>query len=826
MYFISRTVILSWIFCSVTLSYNVEAEDDDRDFWAFKPIVHHDVPIVEDVKWSNDPIDSFILAKLEAQKIKPAPIADKHTLIRRVYFDLIGLPPSPSQIGEFISDNSENAYLRMVDKLLASPRFGERWGRHWLDVARYADTTGGGRNNPFPNATRYRDYVINSFNQDKPFDRFIMEQIAGDLLPSKSETEYNENLTGTGFLALGPHNYELQDKELLRMEVVDEQLSTVGRAFLGVTMGCARCHDHPFDPIPIQDYYSMAGIFRSTNSLVLGNVASFHERELRDGHRAAREKHDEALATLQGDLKKALAIIKPRSKVDSKQKSVDPLYLKGIVIDDTHARLEGEWVASTHTGGFIGKQYLHDDAKGKGSKSISFKANIPERGKYEVQVSYSHGKGRSMKVPVTVMHANGEQKVYIDQTKPPSILGVFTSVGIFTFDKRESDVVQITTEGTTRHVIADAIRLVSIKEHKQTGVISLDQSIVSEKELLSKDRLKSAESLVSKLKQEIEDLKKNAPPKVQKVMSVREDKNTSDSMVHLRGEIRSPGSVVPRGFLVVATPKNRSSFAKIPDGTSGRLQLAEWVASHENPLTARVFVNRIWHHLFGRGIVRSTDNFGKMGDRPSHPKLLDYLAQFFIHNKWSVKLLIRKVVLTKTYKMSSSQVVKKDLNNELFSRQNRRRLQAEAIRDAILLTTGQISFENSEINENRSLFKKIDRNNIPEMFDVFDYPNPGLVTGKRNTSIVPTQALFMMNNEFIIKHAGLLGEKIQARTNLGTEQKINLAFLTCLGREPYEGEKKLALEYFKQSTNKKESSNAIDGLVHSLFACLDFRYLN
>ena len=827
MYFLSRTFILFWIFRFVCLSFNVEAEVEEGNFWAFKPIGHHMVPLVEDETWSTDPIDSFILAKLEAKKIKPAPIADKHTLLRRVYFDLIGLPPSPSQIDEFISDHSANAYLKVVEKLLASRRFGERWGRHWLDVARYADTTGGGRNNPFPNASRYRDYVINSFNQDKPFDRFIMEQIAGDLLPSKSELEYNENLTGTGFLALGPHNYELQDKELLRMEVVDEQLSTVGRAFLGVTMGCARCHDHPFDPIPIQDYYSMAGIFRSTNSLVPGNVASFHERELRDGFRVAREKHDETLTSLQEDLKKALAVIKAAGgEIDRKQRSVDPVSLKGIVIDNTQAILEGEWVSSTHTSGFVGKQYLHDDAKEKGSKSISFQANIPEKGEYEVQVSYSHGKNRSRKVPVTVMHANGEQKVYIDQTKPPSILGVFTSLGIFTFDQRERDVVQITTEGTSRHVIADAIRLVSIKEQKQPNVISLNQSVDSEKELLSKERLKNAESQVRKLKQEMEDLKKNAPPKVQKVMSIREHKNASDSVVHLRGEIRSPGSVVPRGFLVVATPKNRSSFANIPAGASGRLQLAEWVASSDNPLTARVFVNRIWHHLFGQGIVRSTDNFGKMGDRPSHPKLLDYLAQFFIQNKWSVKLLIRKVVLTNTYKMSSSQELKKDSNNELFSRQNRRRLEAEAIRDAILFTTGKISFENSKINENRSLFKKIDRNKIPEIFDVFDYPNPGLVTGKRNTSIVPTQALFMLNNEFVIKHAGLVGEKIQALQNLDIEQKIKLVFLTCIGREPYEEERKLVVEYFKQSTNKKESSIAIDGLVHSLFACLDFRYLN
>ena len=305
-------------------------------------------------------------------------------------------------------------------------------------------------------------------------------------------------------------------------------------------------------------------------------------------------------------------------------------------------------------------------------------------------------------------------------------------MGVFTFDQRESDVVQITTEGTVRHVIVDAIRLLPISQQKQTNLITQNQSIDPEKKLLLKERLKDAEKRAKKLKQEIEDRKANAPEKVRKVMSVREHKNASNSPVHLRGEIRSQGSVVPRGFLVVATPENRTTEAKIPTGQSGRLQLADWIATADNPLTARVFVNRVWHHLFGRGIVRSTDNFGKMGDRPSHPKLLDYLSRFFIENNWSTKSLIRKIVLSSTYRMSSSHVSPKDPDNELFSRQNRRRLEAEAIRDAILLASGNVSLRDSKINQNRSLFQKIDRNKIPELFKVFDYPNPGLVTGSRN----------------------------------------------------------------------------------------------
>ena len=212
-------------------------------------------------------------------------------LIRRTYFDLIGLPPSPEQIEDFLADSDPDAFSKVVDGLLTSVTFGERWGRHWLDVARYADTTGGGRNKPLSNAYLYKEYVINSYNEDKPFDRFVSAQIAGDLLHSSTDRESNENLTALGFMALGPHNYELQDKELLRMEIVDEQMSSVGRAFLGVTMGCARCHDHPYDPIPTSEYYAMAGIFRSTNSMVMGNVANFVERELKDGHDGERKIH-------------------------------------------------------------------------------------------------------------------------------------------------------------------------------------------------------------------------------------------------------------------------------------------------------------------------------------------------------------------------------------------------------------------------------------------------------------------------------------------------------------------------------------------------------
>jgi len=806
---------------------------DGRNFWAFKPVQETSSHSIRPEDREKSEIDQLILDKIKNTGFKPAVKAKRQVLLRRAFFDLVGMPPSPEQIGEFLKDSSPDAFKKVVDILLASPRFGERWGRHWLDVARYADTTGGGRNKTFPNANRYRDYVVRSFNQDKPFNRFILEQIAGDLMPVSSDSEYNENLTGTGFLALGPHNYELQDKELLRMEVVDEQLSSIGRAFMGVTLGCARCHDHPFDPIPTRDYYSMAGIFRSTSSLVPGNVASFHERELKDDYDLARKNHAQKKASLEKKLKEANAKLKslggePENS-KGKGRSLDPLSLDGIVVDDTEAKKIGKWIPSTHTTGFVGEKYLHDDNQAKGNKSLTFTANVPRRGKYEVQVSYTDGPNRSKKTPVTIMHANGEQKIFIDQTLPPSILGSFTSLGVFMFDKREKDIVQITTEGTSQYVIVDAIRLVSMKKDFVTGIITDSRSIDSRGKETVKGLIEIQQKRVAGLKKSLQEHKEKAPPEVRKVMSIREQDETGDWHIHLRGGIRNLGPVVRRGFLAVATPPELSPNPQIPEASSGRLEFARWIASSKNPLTARVFVNRVWHHLFGRGIVGSTDNFGEMGSRPTHPELLDYLARFFINNGWSTKTLIRQIVLTKTYQMSSSPsplILEKDPNNQLFSRQNRRRLNAEAIRDAMLLASGKISFENSLRNENRSLFVEINRNKIPEIFEVFDYPNPGLVSGNRNASTVPTQALFMMNNDFVIKQATLAAKNIFARKYLMNEQMIKFAFLTCLAREPTQEEKKIINRFLGDEQKGKLNEKAMEGLVHSLFACLDFRYLH
>ncbi len=806
--------------------------EEGRKFWAYRPMADTAPPAVKDESWVEDEMDRYVLAKLEKKGLQPASAADKATLLRRAYFDLTGLPPTPQEIDAFLSDKASEAYAKLVDRLLDSPRFGERWGRHWLDVARYADTSGGGRNIAFPNAPRYREYVINSYNEDKPFDRFAKEQIAGDLLHSSSDEEFNENLTGTGFLALGPHNYELQDKALLRMEVVDEQISAVGRTFLGVTMGCARCHDHPFDPFPTAEYYSLAGIFRSTESFKISNVANFIQRDLRDKNKAIREAHTAKLKKLENELKKAENDLKKAggkaTSGGNEARNLDPSKLEGIVVDDNKAKLVGQWTSSTHSPIFVGSRYIHDNGKRKGEKSVTFSARIPKAGKYEVQFSYTAGTNRSRNTPVTVHHDLGEIKIHVDQTKKPPVLGSFFSLGKFHFEEGEWDVVTISTEGTAQVVIADAIRLLPTGKKSSPPVI-VDKPKEKKAPKENSVEKKRLQALVTDLKKRIAAHKKKSPAAAGKVMSVNEGKDPGDWRIHTRGGIRNLGPYVKRGFLAVATPEGKSPKPEIPKGASGRLELADWVTSPDNPLTARVYANRVWRHLFGRGIVITMDNFGEMGSRPTHPKLLDHLATSLMKNGWSTKKLIRKIMLSKTYRMSSLETAKAleaDPENDLFSRQNRRRLEVEAIRDAILVASGRFDDSGDSINQKRSMFEKLDRNRIPEMFDVFDYPNPGLVSGNRNASTVPTQALYMMNSEFVLKEANAAADKILERKELDDQQRLVLAYKITLGRIPNEAEKSLALAYLKKHDGETKQQDTWGGILHGLFACLDFRYLN
>ncbi|MBN9517882.1 PSD1 domain-containing protein [bacterium] len=581
--------------------------DGQKKFWAFQPVREPTVPA------GQNPIDFLIRQRLDAAKLAPAPPADRRTLIRRVTYDLTGLPPTPEEVAAFLADRSDEAFAKVVDRLLASPAYGERWARHWLDVARYADSNGLDENTAFGNAWRYRDYVVRAFNADKPYDRFVLEQLAGDLLPDDPATR-EDRLTATGFLVLGPKLLAEPDKAKMVMDIVDEQIDVAGKAFLGLTVSCARCHDHKFDPIPTRDYYALAGIFKSTKTMAtLATVAKAFER--------------------------------PLGPKDSPETL---LYRDRLVLAKKELKALEQQFGKT-----------------------------PEADK------------------------------------------------------------------AARHAI----------------------------------HLKAEER-----RAEIKAIEKTVPPPAV-ALAVQDEATPADVKVHVRGNTQTLGEVAPRGFLrVVAGDRSPA----IPAKSSGRLELARWVASPDNPLAARVMANRIWQHHFGEGLVRSPDNFGTLGDRPSHPELLDHLAAQFVRDGWSVKTLHRRVLLSQTYRMASrpvaAGVATVDPDNRLLSHFPRRRLEAEAIRDGMLaaagtldrtaggslLENGNFEYINNEHsrgavrydNARRSLYLPVIRNNVFDFFQTFDFVEPHVPTGKRAVTVVAPQALYLMNNPFVARQSAAFADAL------------------------------------------------------------------
>jgi hypothetical protein len=805
-------------------SINIEK---GRKFWAFQPASRRSTPSVSDTAWPRGDIDRFVLARLEAQGLRPAADADRITLIRRVYFDLIGLPPTPEEIDAFVGDPSPGAFARVVDELLASPHFGERWGRHWLDVARYADSSGGGRSLLFPDAWRYRDYVIAAFNNDKPYSRFVAEQIAGDLLPTEPES-----LVATAFLALGPTNYERQDKDALEMDVIDEQLDTLGRAFLGMTVGCARCHDHKFDPIPTRGYYALAGILRSTQTLIHDNVSRWVDLPLplAAEQEAAIKKHEAAVAVLQEKIKLAKAAEQKSGKVIAKG-IVKASDLPGIVLDDTQAKKVGAWTHSKFSGSYIGDGYLHDGNADKGQKTLTFTPEIPKTGRYEVRLAYTPGGNRAPKVPVHILHLDGEHTGYINEQETPSIDGRFVSLGTYRFDRSGQWYVLISNEGTTGHVIVDAVQL--LPEPTASGG---HRPAENEKKKEQPAQLDSRQ-----LEEQLKLLTDNGPTRPV-AMGVKEAARIEDAYVCIRGLANNRGDKVPRGFLQVLSP---GVPAPISTRESGRLQLAAWLSNPGNPLTARVMVNRAWHYLFGAGIVRTVDVFGTTGEPPSHPELLDYLALEFMGNKergWSIKNLIRSIVLSRTYQlagMASAGARTSDPENRLLSHANRRRLDAEALRDSILAVSGQLdrtpggpSIRKGTTSETgyvfddkrRSVYTPVFRNRLLELFEVFDFADPNLVGGRRNVSTVATQALFLLNSPFVMEQARQAARVVLV-VNGDDEAKLTRAYRTALGRLPTEREREIVSRFLSAKTTPEQRQACWERVYQALFASIDFRYV-
>jgi hypothetical protein len=817
-----------------------------RKFWSYQPPRRHAAPAVADAAWPRTDIDRFVLAGLEARGLHPTGDADRATLARRVSYDLTGLPPTPAEIDAFVADRGPDAYERLVDRLLASPRFGERWGRHWLDVVRFGESLTL-RGFVFKEAWRYRDYVIEAFNADRPYDRFVAEQVAGDLQPAAGLEDGRRQRIATTFLVLGNNNLEEQDKPQLRMDVVDEQLDTIGKAFLAQTIGCARCHDHKFDPIPTRDYYALAGILRNAKALEHANVSKWLDVPLPapPEQEARYRQYDTDVAALEA----RIAQVRKQTGAGpgASQGVVAASALPGIVVDDAQARKVGAWTESRAVKPYIGAGYSHDDNSGKGEKTLTFQPEIPEAGVYEVRLAYTPGTNRAEAVPVTVFSADGEETVTVDMKTEPPVDGRFVSLGRHRFERNNQGYVMVSNEGTRGTVVGDAVQFLPADAPDRPRAEGAPSA-------------PKPDGTLRKMEAELKRLKASAPRR-ELAMSVVEEKEIGDTQVHIRGSVHNLGETVPRGFLQVATPAGTTS--PVPAGESGRRELAAWLASADNPLTARVLVNRAWHWLFGAGLVRTTDNFGTTGETPSHPELLDDLAVQFVDDGWSVKALVRRIVLSRTYQLASAGTGASDRRargadpeNRGLWRMNRRRLDAECIRDTILCVSGQLGcamggpsfpadlasdYGYQQAGTRRSVYVPVFRNALPDLFEAFDFADPSMVVGRRNVSTVAPQALFLMNHPFLMeqsRHAArrLLAEtetemRRGARAGREDEARIDRAYRLALGRPPGAREQRIALRYLAQAEDPPDGVAAVPEetwalVFQALFSTIDFRYVD
>lgn len=750
--------------------------DDGRRFWSFQPISDPAIPAVKHTEWVRTPIDAFILNTLDKNELSPAPLANKQTLIRRASFDLIGLPPTESEVAEFLADESSDAFEKVVDRLLESPQYGVRWGRHWLDVARYADSNGLDENLAFGNAWRYRDYVVDAFNHDKPFDRFVMEQIAGDLLPDHSL----ETHMATGFLVLGAKVLAEPDREKLTMDTIDEQIDTLGKAFMGMTLGCVRCHDHKFDPISQADYYAMAAIFKSTKTFGDSNTGAIkHWHEINFATVEEKEKLKAVDAAI-AEKQKAASSFKSKVMTEIREKAraqaVEYL-VQALRIDLDTPLTEVATIAAPHG--------LHPRILHHCRRHLAFHADDPFFAKW---------------------HEVANSTPKLTGVEPARTQDIAKSCD----DDPKSDTPQTdkATDKASLHPVAahygplfEAARKwadekkkdAKLKPHDDPQVMAAHAALFDTSGFLTVpakvgfafDETSLAE--YNRLAEEARVLESFSPD-VPTAMSVAENKVLTSVPIHIRGSHRNLGDPIQRGFPQVMQPVGSQPI--LPRNSSGRLELARWLASSTHPLTARVYVNRIWRWHFGIGLVGSTENFGVLGDQPTHPELLDWLTRNFIESGWSTKDLHRLIMRSSCYQTASAhsdpvmqkRMAEVDAENKWLSTFRMQRLDAEQVRDSILYVAGRLDmnlggksvplrnrqfvFDHTSIDHTkyeslrRAIYLPIIRNNLYTMFEQFDFPDPTMPTGHRHTTTVAPQALLLMNSDLVMDSADALAQTI------------------------------------------------------------------
>ncbi len=806
-----------------------------RQFWAFQPIEQSPEPEFSD-RTSASTVDAFLDRQLLDANIEANSKADPLVRLRRLAFDLTGLPPSDQLQQEWLTEPSSRHWRKIVDAMLASHQFGEHWGRHWLDVVRYADSNGSDFNATFHDAWRYRDYVIDSFNRDRPFDQFVQQQIAGDLMTAADDQERSNQIVATTFLTLGTKMLSERDKLKLQMDVVDEQIDAVGRAFLGLTLGCARCHDHKFDPVPSSDYYALAGIFRSTVTLQGESqkyVSTWPKTPLPVDTALvlAHERHQQEIKALKAQLKEADASLK-------KLKDATDSPLAGVTIDDSEAEKIGPWTESTYYKHFIGAGYVHDDNSSRGQLSIRFATRLKSGGEYEVRIAHSPQSNRSSRVAVVVDTADGPVEVSLDQrttTHEP----VWSTIGTFRFSDVHIAAVTIHNRDSDGYVIADAVQFIP-------AAVASDEKL---RDVHGTPHLvEQATTRVTELTQQIKAAEQDAPPPLPTAMAVFDAPavEIGDGPICIRGEPRNLGPAVPRGFLQVCS----SGTAVIPQPTgSGRMELATWLTAPNHPLVARVIINRVWMYLMGEGIVRSVDNFGSRGELPSHPELLDALALQLIGGDWQLKPIIRYIVCSDAYNRSSEfsdLSYEKDPENRLWWRMPRRRLPAEAICDTMLVVAGVLdhrplsnpvgqfgtlvssnnadSAANTSANNNsqRAVYQPVIRSYMSPLMTMLDAADPDLIVGRRPTTNVPSQALVLVNSPEVNRLAGTAASRIVAEAT-DFPSRLSLLYRLALQREPTCRDIEIATSFGLDDNSTKQAWHEYTVAV---FAGTEFRLLD
>jgi hypothetical protein len=756
--------------------------------WAFQPVSRPPAPAVKQKKWVQNPIDAFVLAKLESLGLHPSEPADKRTLIRRATYDLTGLPPSAQDVDAFEADSSPDAYEKLIEKLLASPRYGERWGRYWLDVARYADTKGYvfEEDRHYPYSYTYRDYVIRSLNEDLPYDQFVIQQLAADLLPAGED---KRSLAALGYLTLGRRFLNNQN------DIIDDRIDVTCRGLMGLTVGCARCHDHKFDPIPTRDYYSLYGVFESCTEPspepLLGVTPDSKEyKAFLAEHKRREEKVRDYRAQKEAE---ALTAVRAQSGD----------YL--LAIHDTHGLTNAEkdnvLIQGRKLSPIVAERWKNFLA-GKKSGDPIFGPWLEL-----AQCPTNEFSAKAKEIAATPTNALNPLIAARFQSGPTNLQDAADRYNTLfaEIDRQWTKLAAaaVSTNSTTN--APKALPDPNAEALRQVLYADDSPAHLDDGQIHSLFDTPTAQTL-RRYQRELDELEATDPGAPPRAMALNDLPQPAKPHVFLRGNPSNPGPEVPRQFLAVVEGDKRHPF----EHGSGRLEMAHDIASPDNPLTARVIVNRVWLHHFGTGLVGTPSDFGTRSDPPTNPQLLDYLASRFVEEGWSIKKLHRWIMLSSTYRQGSendSRAVRVDPENKYLWRMNRQRLDFEAMRDSLLSAAGRLDLSvggrsvdiiDSPFSTRRAVYGFIDRQNLPNLFRTFDFANPDATNPRRFYTTVPQQALFLMNSPFVLEQARHLVQEPEFERLAPARGRIEYLYRAAYQRKPAGEEVSLAEQFLKQ----------------------------